>query len=165
METPSWLGEGMFAAAGGAFVWIYNEIRKAKIGRDALEHRADENTLAIAHHRDELTFSLLDAAQLQMAGAKLELESLRVEITHLRRLEHRFAYFDEAVHHLRTVVEARVAGTPQAAERNASQFLVRMERVDKEYGEAAGKEQARRAKQSIKSAIHGNGPILTQKDI
>lgn len=112
------------SAVGG---WIIAVITQWMRSRDR-RHISDSSTgLKLEEHRDALTFQLLEAARVELA-------ELKAEVQRLRPMEAHLIHFDEALRHMEALLIASTDAEKRRAELYARAFLNRMRR----YQEATG---------------------------
>ena len=127
-------------AMAGLFGWVGNawlQKSKAKGDTRTAEINADA---ALERHRDGLTFQLLDAARVELAEMKREVNVLRPLEAHLFHLQ-------QALEHIEALLSSD-PGERAVAERNARAFLARMR------GFEAAKGQVLNEAQRLRSAQH-----------
>lgn len=117
---------GAVAAIGGVATWLGSVLVQSLRSRDRRYEIGREADLKLEEHRDGLTFQLLEAA-------RVELTSLRNEVSRLRPMEAHLIQFEEALHHIELMLFP--GDTSRAdVERHARAFLNRVRRVQTATG-------------------------------
>lgn len=136
MDWQEFAGMAPFAVITALVTWAGTAWKY----RDSRIKEKAEQTDRIEMHRDDLTFDLLKAAREEIAGARIEMVTLRDEVKTLRALEQHFYHFQQALEHLEAVLysgpEKRIQN-----ERAAKAFLQRMKRLQAAKGTIANESQ------------------------
>lgn len=126
---------GGLMASTGVLGWLGNVVLQSMKSREARDLANSEAGLKREMHQDALTFQLLEAARMELAG-------LREEVHRLRPMELHLVHFEEALLHIEMMLFTP-ADKRDEVERNARAFLNRMKRA-RDMAETAAHEARKR---------------------
>lgn len=160
MADESWLGDlasGVgWTSVGGVIAWLTNLWlqRRKRSAEVAEKKQARADRLSV--HDSGMTLELLKLAHSEIGMLKEQMAQLTAMVGRVPALERRVEYLDEALFHIKQLIDPD-GGTGRAeAEDAARLFFAKMIALREVKGIAANREQAARAAKSLDEREKGD---------
>lgn len=142
-ETAGWAAAWGTVGAAGAFALNY--AFQAFKHRDDQIERKQTREERLGKHTNDLAVQLLEAAKSSIDALRVDLSQAREENLTLRSLELRAAYCEEAIKHVKQLLDPDDHGGEDAIRHAARQFLARFHVMIADKGDEKNAEQRERA--------------------
>lgn len=145
-----WLVNGtVWTTLGGAVAWVTGVFIQRRRHSDELAEKKRAREERLNEHASSLAVELLRIATSEATALKQQIAELTAQVGHVTELERRVGYFEEALVHIKQLLDPEPEIGRAAAEDAARLFLGKMIILREAKGRLANREQVNRAAQSL----------------